>query len=137
MEPSMGVEMGLIAAMMLLTAATHTLGLRGLDGAGSRLRWKGTSALLATVLTLLALHVLQILEYGALYVATGAVKDFETAVYFSGAMYSTIGSTEVELPYKWRLIGSLEGVNGLVMIGWSTAYLFAAWRHGLAPKSRD
>jgi hypothetical protein len=27
---------------------------------------------------------------------------------------------------EWRLLASLEGINGFLLIGWSTAYLVAA-----------
>ena len=135
-----GIEVSLSVGMMLVTAITHTFGLWAMEVLGFHGRDingpRRMIALLGVVLALLALHVIEILEYAALYVALGATPDFESAVYFSGAVYSTIGAVGVELPQEWRLIGSMEGVNGMVMIGWSTAYLFTAWRHVGRPRRR-
>ena len=135
----MGIEIALIAGMMILTTATHAVGLYLLEIAGRRFNAKMSFSrrglvLMAIVLSLLGLHVIEILEYAVAYRAIGALPDFETAVYFSGAVYSTIGAIGVELPHQWRLMGSLEGVNGMVMIGWSTAYLFTTWQHVVKPR---
>ena len=63
--------------------------------------------------------------------ALGALPNIETALYFSTATFSTIGYGDVVLSSDWRLLGSLEGISGLLLIGWSTAYLVAAsTRHG-------
>ncbi len=135
-----GIEVGLTVGMMLLTAATHALGLWSMEMVGVHGRDisgpKRTAALLGVVIALMFLHVVEIIEYAALFTAIGATPDFETAVYFSGATYSTIGAVGVEIPHQWRLIASMEGVNGMVMIGWSTAYLFTAWRHVGRPRRR-
>ena len=135
----MGIEIALIAGMMILTTATHAVGLYLLEIAGRRFNAKMSFSrrglvLITIVLSLLGLHVLEIVEYAAVYRAVGAVTDFETALYFSGAVYSTIGAIGVDLPHQWRLMGSLEGVNGMVMIGWSTAYLFTTWQHVVKPR---
>ena len=29
------------------------------------------------------------------------------------------------LDHKWRLLGAIEGANGLLLFGWSTAFLFS------------
>ena len=135
----MGIEIALIAAMMILTTATHAIGLYLLEIAGRRFNARMSFSrrglvLMAIVLSLLGLHVIEILEYAVVYRAIGALPDFETAVYFSSAVYSTIGAVGVEMPHQWRLMGSLEGVNGMVMIGWSTAYLFTTWQHVVKPR---
>lgn len=135
----MGIEIALIAGMMILTTATHAVGLYLLEIAGRRFNAKMSFSrrglvLMAIVLSLLGLHVLEIIEYAVAYRAIGALPDFETAVYFSSAVYSTIGAIGTDLPHQWRLMGSLEGVNGMVMIGWSTAYLFTTWQHVVKPR---
>ena len=32
-------------------------------------------------------------------------------------------------PAGWRIVGALESINGMLLIGWSTAFLFAILRH--------
>src|SRR5262244_1776517 len=46
------------------------------------------------------------------------------AVYHSGLNYTTLGDSAVISP-SWRLLAPLEGANGMLMFGVSTAMLFA------------
>ena len=81
------------------------------------------SAVLFVVLVLMVLHAVEIWLYAGLYRITGALPDLETALYFSTASFTTIGYGDVVLETDWRLIGAIEGANGLLLFGWSTAFL--------------
>ncbi|HEX6866228.1 MAG TPA: ion channel [Caulobacteraceae bacterium] len=134
----MVVQIAVIVAIMVVTAATHIAGLWALEPACKRFIGRGAPHhhglfLLGLAVTLLALHTLEIVEYAVLYETIGALPNFESSLYFSADAYSTIGGGSVRLPVEWRLVGSFEGVNGMVLIGWSTAFLFAAWRDILRP----
>lgn len=37
------------------------------------------------------------------------------------------------LPEGWRIVGALEAVNGMLLIGWSTAFLFYVLNRLLEP----
>lgn len=88
-------------------------------------------AMIATVLALFGVHAIEIWSWALVYLAIGALPDIETALYFSTTTFSTIGYGDVVLSGDWRLLGALEGISGLLLIGWSTAYLVAAsTRHG-------
>jgi len=50
--------------------------------------------------------------------------NFETSLYFSLTTYTAIGFGDVVLPEKWRLLGGVEGISGLLLCGLSTAFLF-------------
>jgi hypothetical protein len=53
------------------------------------------------------------------------VRDHgEEALYLSIGAYSTAGWADVHPPSGWRVVMSLESVNGLLMVGWSTAFFF-------------
>ena len=54
------------------------------------------------------------------------VGDFEAALYFSTVSFSTLGYGDVIPAEEWRIFAALEGVDGFLLIGWSTAYLIAA-----------
>jgi hypothetical protein len=54
------------------------------------------------------------------------LSDFETALYFSTITFSTVGYGDVVPAPGWRILAALEGINGFLLIGWSTAYLIAA-----------
>ena len=56
--------------------------------------------------------------------ATGAVADIGAAIYSSAGSYTTSGS-DIALPPQWRLLGPFEAVDGMLMFGVSTAFIFA------------
>jgi hypothetical protein len=83
------------------------------------------------VLGIFALHTVEIWMWAALFFVMGEIVRFEDALYFSTATFSTIGYGDIILSPAWRLLGALEGINGFILIGWSTAFLVAAsTRHG-------
>ena len=90
-----------------------------------------TVAMTTTVLGLFLLHTAEVWSWALLFVATGTIRGFESALYFSTETFSTLGYGDVTPAAEWRLLASLEAVNGFLLIGWSTAYLVAAsTRHG-------
>jgi hypothetical protein len=105
------------------------------------------AAILFIVLSLMALHAVEIWLYAGLYYWTGAVADLETALYFSTVSFTTVGYGDIVLEPGWRLVGAIESANGLLLFGWSTAFLTTTigqlstldhqWveRAGEAPKS--
>ncbi|MET0655204.1 MAG: ion channel [Pseudoxanthomonas sp.] len=44
-------------------------------------------------------------------------------MYFSTISYAAIGYSDAAIDKSWALVAAIEGINGLVLIGWSTAYL--------------
>ena len=118
----------------------HTVGLILIAAATPRLaRWLGfhnhdvgrTLVMTGTVLGILALLTLEVWSWAAAYALLGATRDLADALYLSTAMFSTIGYGEIHIEPTWRLLTALEGINGFLLIGWSTAYLVgAATRHG-------
>lgn len=81
------------------------------------------------VLGLFVVHGLEIWLYALAYWKLGIMPDLENALYFSTSAYSTLGETGSVLPVAWRVVGVLEAVNGMLLIGWSTAFLFQILQH--------
>ncbi|MNL80149.1 Ion channel [compost metagenome] len=54
------------------------------------------------------------------------VPDFPPALYFSTTTFATVGFGDITADPAWRMLSALQGVNGFLVIGWSTAYLVAA-----------
>lgn len=77
---------------------------------------------LALVIGLFTLHGMEIWLYAFLYEALGAVDTLETAVYFSTISYAGIGFDDRYIEPAWRLVAAVEGINGLLLLGWSTAF---------------
>jgi hypothetical protein len=59
----------------------------------------------------------------------GLLPTLEQCLYFSISAYSTVGETGAILPVEWRVVGVLESINGMLLIGWTTAFLFQILDH--------
>lgn len=118
-----------------ITVLFHTVGLVVLTRSMNRIvRWfrlhrhdaGKTVAMVATVLGLFLLHTAEIWIWAGLFFTSRAVGAFQDALYLSTVTFSTLGGGDITLVPQWRLLGSLEAINGFILIGWSTAYLVAA-----------
>ena len=56
------------------------------------------------------------------FVNLGAVETLRDAVYFSTITYGAIGYSDEKMAEQWHLVSAIEGINGIVLIGWSTAF---------------
>jgi hypothetical protein len=122
----------LATVMVLITVLMHGAGIAGL---ARMLRFDPSSVeahhhfstrhaimILAIVLALFTLHGIEIWLYAGLYLLLDAVADFETALYFSTITYAGIGFDDADMAKRWRLVSAIEGVNGILLLGWSTAF---------------
>jgi hypothetical protein len=131
---SMFVQLAMSTLMVLATVAFHGGGL-AVFGRLLRLESREEVVLhipplslrtltftLALVIGLFALHGIEIWAYAVLYLALHAIGDLETAVYFSTITYGGIGFSDAYIAGGWRLLAGIEGVNGVLLLGWSTAF---------------
>jgi hypothetical protein len=127
-------NLALATLMVGLTVIIHFAGLLGLmwmlRARGHRFRAHESAvgqgaAIVFVVLGLVAILTIEIWLYGMVYFALGALPDFESALYFSTTSFTTIGYGDIVLEKSWRLFGAVEGANGLLLFGWSTAFLIA------------
>ena len=79
---------------------------------------------LTMVLGVFAVHVLEVAAYALLYRRLEVAPDWETALELSAGAYSTAGWTGIALPQAWRVLPAFEALNGMLLLGWSTAFLF-------------
>ena len=71
--------------------------------------------------------VLQALLWAMFYLhhpAITTLPDLESALYFSMVTYTSVGYGDVVLTGDWRMLAALEGANGVIMFGWTTALIF-------------
>lgn len=127
-------ELLVATAMVLVTVMIHATGLL-LLGRLTRfeareeatvgihpLSVRGVAMIVAVVLGLFALHGSEIWLYAALYLELGAIEGVRHAVYFSTQTYAAIGYSDEVIAPGWKLVAAIEGINGLLLIGWSTAF---------------
>jgi hypothetical protein len=68
---------------------------------------------------------IEIWLYAGFYLFVGALPSLEAALYFSTASYTTVGYGDVVLAPGWRVLGAIESANGIILLGWSTAFFVA------------
>lgn len=87
--------------------------------------FSGAFLLISIFSFLITLHVGEAAIWAVFYDRAELFKDFETSLYFSLKSYSTVGYGDVLLPQNWRLLGTIEGISGVLLCGLSAAFLFA------------
>jgi hypothetical protein len=87
---------------------------------------------LILMIVLMLGNIGQIVFWALLYSALGAFEDFETAMYFSGVTFTSLGYGDVVLDGRMRLLGPLQAANGLMMFGITTALFIAAVQQATA-----
>jgi hypothetical protein len=84
--------------------------------------------MIVTVLLLTVLHAVEASAWAGAYVALGARADFASAMLYSLSAMTTYGHADVFLATHWQLMGAIEALNGMMLFGLSTAFLFAVLR---------
>jgi len=80
----------------------------------------GGAALLASVL-----HGFEAGIWAAAYRFLGALPDNRSAMLYSLSAITTYGHANLYLKDHWQLMGALEALNGMLLFGLTTAFLFA------------
>jgi uncharacterized membrane protein len=107
-----------LAARYFARARTQPIG---------RKPWRKIFVQFSVLMSVLMLgNIFQVAFWALLYRALGAFEDFETAMYFSGVTFTSLGYGDVVLNGRIRLLGPLQAANGLMMFGITTALFFSA-----------
>lgn len=77
------------------------------------------------MLLLMAGNIGQVAIWAILYRMLDAFPDFETALYFSGVTFTSLGYGDVVLTAPVRLLAPLQAATGLIMFGITTAVFIA------------
>jgi len=85
-----------------------------------------TLTMTATVMSILVILTMEVWTWALAYQWLEATRSFEDALYVSSSMFSTLGNDGTFVNPHWRLMTALEGINGFLLIGWSTAFLVRA-----------
>jgi hypothetical protein len=83
--------------------------------------------LLGVFTFIVLLHLIQITLWAAVFWGEGELPTLEKAVYFSTTTYTTVGFGDVVLGPGWRVLAGIEGLTGIILVGWSTAFVFRSW----------
>jgi hypothetical protein len=87
--------------------------------------WKNVAIMMIVSLVTAAAHLTQIALWAVALLMCGEISTFEKAFYLSAENYTALGYGDIVLSERWRLLGPLEAINGLLVFGLSTAVMFA------------
>lgn len=124
---------GLIALTVIIhalgtTALVRYLATRFLDEDGNWSSRRVHVALTSAAVFLVFLHALEIIIWAIVYkalVPVGELANFEAAVYFSFVTFTTLGYGDITLSEVYRLLSGIQALNGILLVGWSTALMFS------------
>ena len=103
------------------------------DRAAHMMRFAAVMGMAALLTTLL--HLVQAGVWAVAYVAVGALPSMHEAMLYSLNAMTAYGHTSVYLTPHWQMLGALQALNGLMLFGLSTAFLYAMIQHGWPARS--
>jgi hypothetical protein len=127
-------------SLTALTIVIHSVGItlmvlvlgriRGHLEIRDRLRPRHLFAILLGVLGAMglllgALHGIEAGLWAAAYVWLGALDSPSEALLYSLDSMSTRGASGLTLEHGWRVMGALEAMDGMLLFGISTAFIYA------------
>jgi hypothetical protein len=124
--------------LIVVTVTLHVIGLgiinTRLIDAMHRLRRRGNFLLVFTPLMgicTLGTILLLAIEAGlwaVVYLGLHALPDGRSALLYSLSAMTTYGHESFDLAPHWQLMGSLEALNGMILFGLTTAFLYSMIR---------
>ena len=139
--------------LVLVTVRIHFEGLRFVSHG-----WQGSTTtqsrrkVLIAILWILLIHIGEISVYALGFWFTDTVTNIGSFVsahqvgisdyfYFSAEAFSTLGLGDIYPVGPLRLLASVEPINGLLLIGWSTSFTFLTmqryWFSDMADSQRN
>ena len=114
-------QAGLLASVRLIGRRTQ----------GATELWRTFWISLGAVVPLFFGHLAQVGLWAGSLVWLGALQTYDDAFYFSLVTFATLGYGDIVLAPGYRIFGALAATCGSLMVGWSTALIFAAISRGL------
>jgi hypothetical protein len=69
--------------------------------------------------------LVQIAVWATLFVGLGEFDELYEAIYHSAVNFTSLGYGDVVMSRTWKLLGPLEAVNGILMLGMTGGALMA------------
>ncbi len=133
-DPAWGADWAWGLLLILLTVTFHAYCLGLLDKeVNSKLSAKGRLRQLSSVsvvviggtaLSVTILHGVEGLIWAGAYRLLGAIPDSKSAILYSLNAVTSYGHANLFLAPHWQMMGALEALNGWILFGLTTAFLF-------------
>src|SRR5262249_19348448 len=129
------VDFGWSLLLIVVTVVIHVFGLGLINqtivglvkkpAEGHRFTARAVALVMGpTVLLVTCLHAIEGAAWAAAYFILGAVSDGKSAMLYSLNAITSYGHESIGLPSRWQLMGGLESLNGWILFGLSTPFLF-------------
>jgi Ion channel len=86
------------------------------------------AVMVATVSVLMSAHACEVFVWSLAYGLVDAAPAGTDLLYFAFVNYTTLGYGDVIPVARWRLLGPMTAMNGVLLFGWSTAVIFEVLR---------
>lgn len=86
--------------------------------------WIFVSVMGVTTLLITILHGIEATTWAVAYRMLGALPDPHSAMLYSLNAFTSYGHTDISLEVSWQLLGAIEALNGMLLLGLTTAFLY-------------
>jgi hypothetical protein len=86
------------------------------------------AVMIAIVSVLMAAHIIEVFLWSMTYAIIDAAPAGTDHLYFAFVNYTTLGYGDITPTERWRLLGPMTAMNGVLLFGWSTAVIFEVLR---------
>ena len=122
-------QAALLVVAMRYYASHHSL-------VSSPSSWSMLVVMLSVMTILVVGNLAQLMIWAAVFQLLGEFERFGDAVYHSAVNFAALGYGDVVMSEKHRLLGPLEAINGVLMIGVSTAALMSAFQDAIRKRAQ-
>lgn len=126
------VSLGNIAIHAIVMAIVLSVARSTSEHAASRRTLRLIAVMVATVSVFMTAHFAEVAVWSLAYAMVDVAPPGTNLVYFAFVNYTTLGYGEVIPLPRWRLLGPMTAMNGVLLFGWSTAVMFEVLRKTLA-----
>ena len=95
------------------------------QSSGQRSSFLASISVIAFLLLAIILHAFEGACWAVAYLLLGALPNAKQAMLFSLNAMTSLGHTELGLAEPWKLMAALEALNGILLFGLTTAFMFA------------
>ena len=93
------------------------------------------AVMVATVSVLMTAHACEVIVWSLAYGLVDAAPPNSDFLYFAFVNYTTLGYGDVLPVERWRLLGPITAMNGVLLFGWSTAVIFEVLRKAMVRRA--
>jgi hypothetical protein len=85
----------------------------------------------SVMLLLVVGNLAQVAIWAVLFQLVGEFEQFDAAFYHSAVNFATLGYGDIVMSDQHKLLGPIQAINGVLMIGVSTAALMATFQDAM------